>query len=741
AIYNNGDDDDVDYTIAITPVLSTEDPENSLSMGDEHLETIPATESDEVIKSSVEDLVPILTIKDNPTPSSKFLTKSSCTSPKSFLEETNTFDNSLLEFESFCFDLEEISSGSTTTHYDISLSEYDLFIFNLSNDQFPPTDRSDFTHEDFTDKLAHIISPPEYDCFYFRNFPDMGEIKTRKGQNRIKTGSVEKPRYKSIRLKHNSPFKPRWRNDPGKLFATPDLLIRDCSYSKGNVEDKILVPKPPKNYARCARCGHQVDGPYCQRCALLRKKLEEDLGTHSQDFQNTFESSDDSTNVVIAPREPFFPVIHPPPQETSIKILHDQENAINAVQTFLRKFNRYSFSKMPKVLLLAWDRVFRIKDALGNKQYKPKDIQEVFHKLLNDVQNIHEELAKYINTPGWNRPAFYKNDDDDDVDYTIAITPVLSTEEPDNSLSMGDEHLDTILATKSDEVIKSSVKDLVPSESEGIPDTMSDVHLVNNPTPIEAKDHFEIVIKSNDDYSSSDDNYLYNENIEYVKASPYDSELVSLEVENIVIQEDEEIEYDNLHEKLLKVNLLIAKIEALKDNPTPSSEFLTKSSSTSPKSFLEETNTIILYLNLKTSALIWKRLVVAVPLLILIYLFWIMKLSLSVTIILKRLVFPPTDRSDNTHEEFADELAHIISLPEYDCFYFRYLLDLVEDDHSPLLAYVVWIFLAYLTYPVIPPHLHSFGNEDTIFDPGITINYFYSFKSSLSHRCGTVKKF
>nr|GEX72509.1 reverse transcriptase domain-containing protein [Tanacetum cinerariifolium] len=126
--------------------------------------------------------------------------------------------------------------------------------------------------------------------------------------------------------------------------------------------------------------------------------------------------------------------------------------------------------------------------------------------------------------------------------------------------------------------------------------------------------------------------------------------------------------------------------------------------------------------------------------------------------------FPPIDRSDFTHEEFADELAHIISPPEYDCFYFRNLLDPgeyipildsgirenlsttrvnlpVEDDHSPLLAYVVWIFFAYLTYPVIPPYLHSFGNEDTIFDPCIAINRFYSFKPGLSHRYGTFKKF
>nr|GEW19508.1 hypothetical protein [Tanacetum cinerariifolium] len=80
------------------------------------------------------------------------------------------------------------------------------------------------------------------------------------------------------------------------------LYTRDCCCSKGDVADKILDPKPPKNYARC---GHPVDGPYCQRCALLRKKLEEDLVTHFQDFHNTSESSDDSTNVVNAPREPF----------------------------------------------------------------------------------------------------------------------------------------------------------------------------------------------------------------------------------------------------------------------------------------------------------------------------------------------------------------------------------------------------------------------------------------------------
>nr|GFA50848.1 hypothetical protein [Tanacetum cinerariifolium] len=543
-----------------------------------------------------------------------------------------------------------------------------------------------------------------------------------------------------------------------------NLYTRDCSCSKGSVEDKILVSKPPKNYARC---GHSVNGPYCQECTLLREKLEEDLVTYFQNFQNTSESSNGSTNVVNAPQEPFVVKhdhgVNPPhidkcccecgealdgiiSQQCACKscgkgahIGYNCPPKVPIISNPEPKFNRYSFFETPTVLLLAWDRVSEIKDAFENKQYKPEDVQELFRILLDDLQNIHEELAEFINSSGWNRPAFY-DDDDDDVDYTIAITPVLSIEVPDNSLSMRDRHLDTIPATESNKVIKSSVEDLIPipSEFKGILDTMCYVHLVNKPTPHEAKDHFKIVINSNDDISSSDDDSLYYENIEYVEASPYDSELVSLEVEKIVIPEDEEIEDDNLREKLLKVNLLIAEIEALKDNPTLSSEFLTKSSSTSSKSILEGTNTF------HNSLPEFEN-----------FCFDLEEIS-SGSI---------TTQSDFTHEEFGDEPAHIISPPKYECFYFGNLPDPgeltyslnsgicenlssttcvnlpVEDDYSPFLAYVVWIFLAYLTYPIIPPHLYSFGNEDTIFDPCITINRSYSFKPGLSHRCGTFKKF
>nr|GEY41351.1 hypothetical protein [Tanacetum cinerariifolium] len=209
----------------------------------------------------------------------------------------------------------------------------------------------------------------------------------------------------------------------------------------------------------------------------------------------------------------------------------------------------------------------------------------------------------------------------------------------------------------------------------------------------------------------------------------------------IVTPEVEAIEDDNLREKLLNVHLLIANIEALKENHTQSSELLTKSSSTSLNSFLEETKTF------HNSLPEFEN-----------FCFDLGEISSGSTTTHSDISLSKYDLFifDLTHEEFVDELAHIVSPPEYDCFYFRNLPDPgelmsvlnsgirenlsttlanlpIEDDYSPLLAYVVWFFLAYLTYPVIPPYLHPFGNEDTIFDPGITINHFYSFKPGLSH--------
>ncbi|GJQ94195.1 hypothetical protein Tco_0005334 [Tanacetum coccineum] len=237
---------------------------------------------------------------------------------------------------------------------------------------------------------------------------------------------------------------------------------------------------------------------------------------------------------------------------------------------------------------------------------------------------------------------------------------------------------------------------------------------VNDPTPLEAfKEHSEIVVDLNDDSTSSVDDSPYGEDINYVDASPPDSELVSLEVVENVTPEDGEIEDDILHEKLLNFNLLIAMIEALKDYPTPSFDFMTKSSSTFPNSFLEETNTFdnslteyeIFCFNLEEISS-GSPTSYSTDLSLLDYEAFYLdddhvkeKSSGSTTthadfsqydsFIFDLLInpFPPADRSDVYHEEFADELAHIISPPEYDCFYFKnepelgdFTMDVVEDN-------------------------------------------------------------
>ncbi|GKB80576.1 hypothetical protein Tco_0947471 [Tanacetum coccineum] len=168
------------FSSAITPDLPKSD---SPVMEDEHLDTIPETESDELIKSSVEDLVH--------TPSeSDGISEGECDLPvcddsslkkdeKSSGNPTSRSDYSLTDHEVFYFDddhIEENSSGSTTTHSDSSLYKYDSFIFDLSIDPFPPADRSDVYHEQFAGELAHIISPPEYDHFYFKIEPELGNL-------------------------------------------------------------------------------------------------------------------------------------------------------------------------------------------------------------------------------------------------------------------------------------------------------------------------------------------------------------------------------------------------------------------------------------------------------------------------------------------------------------------------------------------------------------------------------------
>nr|GEV17429.1 monodehydroascorbate reductase [Tanacetum cinerariifolium] len=125
----------------------------------------------------------------------------------------------------------------------------------------------------------------------------------------------------------------------------------------------------------------------------------------------------------------------------------------------------------------------------NDKKYQPEEIQELMCKLLEDVRNINEELSEYINSPSWNHLIFYDNDEEHSIQYkeylensSNAIAPVLPTEEPEYSLSMGECEVTS------------------DNESE------CDVPVCEDYSTFDVlKDHYEILSDSNNDDISSDD--------------------------------------------------------------------------------------------------------------------------------------------------------------------------------------------------------------------------------------------
>nr|GEY99742.1 hypothetical protein [Tanacetum cinerariifolium] len=301
----------------------------------------------------------------------------------------------------------------------------------------------------------------------------------------------------------------------------------------------MLVPKLPENYARCAKCGHLVNGPYCQGCALLREKLEDDLVTYFQNFQNTSESSDDNgiycqqgickscgkgahTGYNCPPKVPIISNPEPCNQTMNNELpqtlpsfdttcYSDKENSVPCVSkpNFVDESSNI-FNPLPQ------PPIFSCEFCGSNAQYG--------HYCIPQAPFISPE-------PGYNYEAFYFDDD-----HIKEIIRGSTTTHSDISLSEYD----------------SFIFDLTHEE---FVDELA--HIISPPE--------------------------YN--------CFYFGDLPDHEAAEIVIPEVREIKDDNLREKLFNVILLIANIEALEDNPTQSSELLTKSSSTSLNSFLEETNT------------------------------------------------------------------------------------------------------------------------------------------------------
>ncbi|GJY20589.1 hypothetical protein Tco_0393155 [Tanacetum coccineum] len=348
---------------------------------------------------------------------------------------------------------------------------------------------------------------------------------------------------------------------------------------------------------------------------------------------------------------------HPQPPQDSVdhqgilQVLNKMEEKLEEIiRDRRKKIEDMSIEEMMHEQQLVDREIKEIINDLGYKRFRGEEIDEEYER---DCEIRIQKLKQDFNIWGSKvrkKEQAYKEEKyatarrymlsipfDDDDEYSIqtqeylkifssTITPDLPIEEPDNSLNMGDEHLDTIPATESDEVIKSSVENLVPilSESEGNSDDTCDVpncdnnrvnieselveSLSNRDTSIVYSSKIDPILEEfagelariapippgiveadfdlNDDTSSDDDAF---ENIEYVDATPPNLELDSFdEIEDVI-----------LRDKLSNVYLLISKIEALNDIPL----------------YLLFLILIIL------SAIIRKRREVAVPLLMLITLF------------------------------------------------------------------------------------------------------------------------
>nr|GFA36297.1 hypothetical protein [Tanacetum cinerariifolium] len=156
------------------------------------------------------------------------------------------------------------------------------------------------------------------------------------------------------------------------------------------------------------------------------------------------------------------------------------------------------------------------------------DILNSQTKLMEQVTSMCEMLGQFIQKKHKEEQAanaqYQKilacfNDDDD---YNFAITP----NEPIDSLSIGDEHLNTILETESDELIKSSVENLVPNTSESKGENGCDV-------PACFTTFSNILFDADYDFHSVNDQSLSDEDIsEKIYLNPlFDEEIISIKID------------------------------------------------------------------------------------------------------------------------------------------------------------------------------------------------------------------
>nr|GEY15337.1 hypothetical protein [Tanacetum cinerariifolium] len=188
--YNDDDDEEstillneiisqIPSSVAITPVLPTMEPEDSLIMGDEDLRTIPKKDSDKFIKSSVEDFVPIPRESKDTSDSDK-----EC--DLAFCDKFVIFSNPLFDVnDDFTSSNDESLLGKDVQEKKLKIYSNPLFKFDdkyissdvnpLFNKVFKNIERKD-SYVSNLDESASLVTPlfdaNEDECFDLRSLKD-----------------------------------------------------------------------------------------------------------------------------------------------------------------------------------------------------------------------------------------------------------------------------------------------------------------------------------------------------------------------------------------------------------------------------------------------------------------------------------------------------------------------------------------------------------------------------------------
>nr|GFA12019.1 hypothetical protein [Tanacetum cinerariifolium] len=157
------------------------------------------------------------------------------------------------------------------------------------------------------------------------------------------------------------------------------------------------------------------------------------------------------------------------------------------------------------------------------------------HDLLGSQKELNMTLTKQAaKAQSWKFPICY-NDDDDEEGYNSLNDNIISElpsysavipTEPIDYLSMGDQHLDTIPATESNEVIKSCVENLVPNPSESEGENECD-------GPAGFTTFSNVLFDDDYDSDSSDDQSLSDEDVrEKIYSNPlFDEEIIPMKID------------------------------------------------------------------------------------------------------------------------------------------------------------------------------------------------------------------